>query len=250
MLPLDLFWLGGPSSLLSAPVRQNVHPISRRYGIDIESYPNHMFRVTHGTKGIPGQEIDFVKKSNAETVVIGFDNATGTLTLRQLTDRDLQIERMGEAIQLCGPEHKDGFAECVADQMFQEIDKFETQFKERKELQISMANRLRNYTCSDPDMPTSTPIHTESIFLDRKEIVVDTFLDTKNAKIFAVNNFVSNAECDVLRRHGEPRLQRATVAAIDGSSVISENRKAQQASYDIHLTKGPSDPLWLYFLLF
>jgi hypothetical protein len=33
------------------------------------------------------------------------------------------------------------------------------------------------------------------------------------------------------------------VAAEDGSSVISENRKAQQASYTLH-ANGPNDPLW------
>ena len=42
--------------------------------------------------------------------------------------------------------------------------------------------------------------------------------------------------------HGTPKLRRATVAAEDGSSVVSENRKANQADYRF---PGPlsEDPL-------
>ena len=44
-----------------------------------------------------------------------------------------------------------------------------------------------------------------------------------------------------------PKLARATVAGEDGTSIVSENRKAQQASYE--WTNGTSDPLWYVFLL-
>jgi hypothetical protein len=107
-----------------------------------------------------------------------------------------------------------------------------------------MAERLRAYTCSDPDIQTTQPIRSEEMVMGGDVLHVDTFLDTANAKILAVPNFVSDAECDILMKHGEPRLRRATVAAADGSSVVSESRKAQQASYDNHHSIGETDPLW------
>jgi hypothetical protein len=41
--------------------------------------------------------------------------------------------------------------------------------------------------------------------------------------------FVFLEECEILRAHGKSRLTRATVAAEDGSSVLSEHRQANQA---------------------
>ena len=48
----------------------------------------------------------------------------------------------------------------------------------------------------------------------------------------------------MLEGHGRSRFARATVAAEDGSSVISENRKANQASYNLHKVRPETDPLW------
>ena len=42
---------------------------------------------------------------------------------------------------------------------------------------------------------------------------------------------------------GRPLLKRATVAADDGTSIYSENRKANQAVYEFKYPK-PTDPLW------
>jgi hypothetical protein len=42
-------------------------------------------------------------------------------------------------------------------------------------------------------------------------------------------------------------LTRATVAAEDGSSVLSEHRQANQASYNLHQVNPESDPLWPLF---
>ncbi len=37
-----------------------------------------------------------------------------------------------------------------------------------------------------------------------------------------------------------------SVLLYSGTSVISENRKAQQASYELH-ANGPKDPLWALY---
>jgi hypothetical protein len=49
---------------------------------------------------------------------------------------------------------------------------------------------------------------------------------------------------------GKPLLRRATVAAEDGTSVVSENRKANQAVYTFKKPMN-TDPLWpLYSRVF
>ena len=49
---------------------------------------------------------------------------------------------------------------------------------------------------------------------------------------------------------GKPLLRRATVAADDGTSVVSENRKANQAVYTFKRPEN-TDPLWpLYTRVF
>lgn len=69
-------------------------------------------------------------------------------------------------------------------------------------------------------------------------------LDLPHAKIWFVENFITPEECKVFETHGKPLLLRATVAAEDGTSVVSEHRKAQQASYDLHQFHGEKDPVW------
>lgn len=245
MFPIDVFWLGGRGSPVSSPVRQNSYPISSSGGIGVESLENHVFRIKlAGDPGHLDQAVDIVKQRDDETIIVAFDNTTGSITLQQAGTKELPFQRMQAALELCGPDHKDGFAECVSDQLLPGIERVQLQYNDLKIVQTRMANKVRNYTCSDPKMPTSTPIRSEKMKMNEKELDVNVFLDTSNAKIFAVRNFVSDSECDVLMRHGKPRLRRATVAALDGTAVVSESRKAQQASYDGHLVQGERDILW------
>lgn len=104
-----------------------------------------------------------------------------------------------------------------------------------------MSERLRNYTCADPKMETSKPASTNKIRVQNRDLTVDTMLDMKAAKIWVVHDFITADECKLLRDHGSKHLTRATVAGEDGLGTISENRKAQQASYNV---KGDEDPLW------
>jgi len=109
--------------------------------------------------------------------------------------------------------------------------------------------RLRNYTCADASLGSSQP---ESYYSytwtspDGREVPyeIKVLLDTPHAKIWAVDDFATEDECDILERTGRPMLRRATVAAEDGTSIVSENRKAQQALYDSHQTRFEQDPLW------
>jgi hypothetical protein len=105
----------------------------------------------------------------------------------------------------------------------------------------TVATHLRNYTCSDSSLETSAPVaHYTYTPSGGQPLEVKVYLDRPHSKIWAIDGFVSEEECKILMDHGRPKLLRATVAAEDGSSVVSEHRKAQQASYDFH---GEDDPL-------
>ena len=104
-----------------------------------------------------------------------------------------------------------------------------------------MSDKLRNYTCADPTLESSTPLRTETMRIQNKDYTVNILLDMNAAKIWSVEGFISEEECRILHDHGLPRLRRATVAGEDGLATISQSRKAQQASY---IPTGKGDPLW------
>jgi hypothetical protein len=118
--------------------------------------------------------------------------------------------------------------------------------EEMKNYIDSISGRLRNYTCIDESMQTSTPIYTYNTTLQYRgmdrEYAVNVLLDKNHSKIWTVDNFVSKEECDVFIEHGTPKLQRAAVVDMYGAGVVSESRKANQADYSF---SGPAseDPL-------
>ena len=96
-------------------------------------------------------------------------------------------------------------------------------------------------------MQPTEPESSYPVLIDDKPYTVDILLDSSHAKIWKIDNFITDEECDILVKHGKPLLHRATVAAEDGSSVVSENRKAQQASYNLHHQHPETDPLFPLF---
>jgi hypothetical protein len=109
---------------------------------------------------------------------------------------------------------------------------FDTINKEKDKLtsyRSSMAEKLRNYTCADPNTPTSPPVDSYTFAtVDNKNYTLNVLLDTDSAKIWTIDNIISESECAMFKEKSRPLLQRATVADADGTSVISSSRKANQ----------------------
>jgi hypothetical protein len=114
--PIDLFWLGNKLAPVTIPMKQNENPINSKTGISLDSYPDDIFRVKF-VDGLFDIEADFVKQLADETIFVDFNNQTGALSLRLVTAKELLAEKMDMALQLCGAAHKDGYAECVSDQV-------------------------------------------------------------------------------------------------------------------------------------
>ena len=94
---------------------------------------------------------------------------------------------------------------------------------------LSMADKLENYTCADPNLPTTTPIATTTWTHNGIERDVLVMHNRTASKIHVIKNFITAEECDAVHAAANPILHKATVADGKGGSEYSATRKAMQA---------------------
>ena len=109
-----------------------------------------------------------------------------------------------------------------------------------------LSRRFYNYAVMDETIDNSQPLYnytTSSLENYFKPVEVTVLLNKSHAKIWLVHDFITDDECDVLINHAWPLLGRAVVAGDNGSNVVSDHRKAEQALYNLN-KHNQSDPLW------
>lgn len=242
--PVELFWV----NVFKKPVElvlQTTKPIRNSSDTHINSFDTHEFVVKFlkPTKW-PNAQTRFVKGPRDEVVTISFDPVSGIMDVKQVTKFDEIMDTIRGASDICGTLRGETFAKCVADAVIGDVQRITDSKMQLSKHRDLISNRLRNYTCADDNMESSAPINSYNITVGDGEYQIDSLMDTNHAKIWYVEDFITEEECRVLEDHGKSRLRRATVAAEDGSSIVSENRKAQQASYNMHHLNPSSDPLW------
>ena len=209
----------------------------------------------------------FTKGPSAEEFRIYYNESAGALVVRKSTMLDDVHQSINKIMDVCntnvsqdrsvllsgssgigvsggvsGDNSSDmQYRACVTEGIANDMVKLSDSKTFLKRKHVANAQKLREYTCADLTMSTSPTIDSYPFETQDKTYQINVLFDTPAAKIMYTNNFVTDEECQVLMRHGKPRLKRATVAAEDGSSIVSENRKAQQASYT--LNKSMNDPL-------
>lgn len=157
------------------------------------------------------------------------------------------MKTIKSSTELCLSHDKVNYVKCVADSIIDDVTKISDSKDLVARYRDKISSRLRNYTCADPTIETTPHLPSSySTSYDGKEYEVRVLLDMDSAKVWYIDNFITQDECNVLMNFGRPRLARATVAGEDGNSVVSENRKAQQAHYDTHYhSQNPTrDPLY------
>lgn len=125
----------------------------------------------------------------------------------------------------------ENYTSCVVAAGYDDFEGLAERTQAAKSSVLLMTSRLRNYTCSDPDLETTPPIYSTSVNASGNSYSVDILLNSDNAKIWTIDNLVSDDECETLMENARAKLVRATVSGDDGESVVSESRKAQQARY-------------------
>ena len=87
------------------------------------------------------------------------------------------------------------FLPCMAANIMDDITALSGAKTKLEQYSSSISNRLRNYTCIDEAMQTSTPIYTYNTTLQYRgvdrEYEVKVMLDKNHSKIWTVDNFVS-----------------------------------------------------------
>ena len=136
------------------------------------------------------------------------------------------------------------YEECLMKGVESQFGLLSEKISVEQNIKSGMAEKLRGYTCADPNMTTSIPVH-KSSFTHRGHVVqVDHLLDTPHAKVWLLSNFVTDGECNTLKVDGNGKLRDATVSDGVGGDVVSEHRRAKQASYDVRIG-NEEDPLFL-----
>lgn len=241
--PIELFWInvfdeGRPL------VKQTTKAIRNNTDTTINSYDTHMF-LAKFLKEVEGAEVEFTKGPKEEVITISYElqpNGERKMFVKQVTKYDEVMMKVENATRSCSQLKDQEFDACFTDGVVQDVVKLEETKAEITKYRNLMSERLRNYTCEDDMMETSKALNTRPLTINGVHYDADMLFENGQAKIWTVRDFITDAECSVLEKHAKPLLKRATVAAEDGSSVISENRKAQQAGYDLH-QKNPNDPL-------
>jgi len=240
--PIEVFWV---SSTTQNPelVKQTNTPIRNASQVTINSYAGHEFIVKSYGKGMI-EETRFVKGPMEETIMVKLDQNTKKFHIKKTTKHDEIKSDVKSTMALCALKSlsKDEVSDCIADGVSENVQKVSDLKDEMERYRDAMAYKLRNYTCADPEMASTKPISTRNLKIGDRVYALQTLFDTSHAKISAIDNFITEEECGHFIKYGTPRLHRATVAAADGSSTVSINRKAQQAGYDIQTR--PDDPLW------
>lgn len=248
--PIELYWIDTISHKRSERkfVKQSSKPIRNSSDIHINSYNTHEFMVQF-LKHIDGEnaEVRFVKGPREEKITITYNKETNVMTAVVKDDRDVVIDKAREATKDCQQRHTDDeekFTDCVTDALYDEVY-HKTQSKYKMEhYRNKISRRLRKYACSDLSLNTSKPIHDPYVVkIGEHDYTINMLLEMDNAMIWTIEDFLTEDECNVIIERGRPNLERATIADEDGKSIVSEHRKAYQATYELS-SYDDSEPLW------
>jgi len=264
---VDMYWVNTFKTDEQNYVLQNQKPIRNGTHTNIFSYDTHSFLAEfhNPSAELKGVHVVFSKGPTDEDIVLDYDPTTYTMTAAIRTKRHVLETAARGGIEACkrqagvNPEAEthtltmDQVSEltaCLTEHTVSEVEKFAEAKQEMRESRDKLSYKLRNYTCADSSVPETAELSGYVFRHKGHESRISTIFEKPASKIWIARDFITPQECQVLVDHGRPRLQRATVAADDGSSVVSENRKAQQAAYMMDHPKEDDPLLGLYDRVF
>jgi hypothetical protein len=235
---------------------EHSHPLLNTSEIKLNFSSHHEF-LAKSINDTSHLEISFKANPNTDRIVIEYNETANSLQINTTISNKYFVweQQTDLALQHCSSllhtsSSTTTYQNCIIDYLQNDIQDLSSRLKTLQNSMNKLSNHLRNYTCEDIHLSSSIPLFQDSFYWSspsknkQQNYSVNFYLNFSNAKIWLIDDFITDHECDILEKTGRPQLRRATVAAEDGSSVISNHRKAQQASYDLHYTHLTQDPLW------
>jgi hypothetical protein len=127
----------------------------------------------------------------------------------------------------------DELTECLAMRTATILEEKNEELAFESNLRISMASTTENYTCSDFDRETSTPVRESTWTHKGVTRNVGILHDRPASQIHILHDFISEEECQAVEKAARSTLHRGTVA--DGKvCVCSLHAYAMKAEYNSH----------------
>lgn len=212
----------------------------------VNTFATHSFnfRFAHHVEGV---DANYTMGPSDVKVRVVYDEIKQEMHL-DIIDAATEMKALVQsATQECHKQHlddKDGLKACLVDNLMNEVNRVGDSIDRLENYRSKMSNRIRNYICEDDDVVSSEPLKSFDYYHLDGSYMVDMYLDTENAKIWTIDNFITEEECDLLVESTKDRLQPAGTVGADGLEEISSTRKAQQASYEFNKSNIRSDKLW------
>ena len=240
--PIELWWVNTfvPERPL---VLQSEKPVRNATSTYVNSYDTHEFVVKFFNKPDSPQG-HFVKGPEEEEVHVHFDASADQFQIKVTTDLDRWVEKMDVSSAKCLNDTSMKFSECLAVDTHNEFKHIAEEHRQVMKHRDEMSRLLRNYTCADTSLNTSTPIETFHYSVGDKEYEVGVHFDLPSAKIWTIADFLTDDECELFRQYAFGKLKSATIVGSDGRSELSRHRKAQDAHYYFSSGNFEGDPLW------
>jgi hypothetical protein len=236
---IDVYWVstdeGSPLTLQSSA------PVYNGATLALSSYESHVFEVQElpmqkggaCTGGGYGSEVfgvcrtaRFKVSSHGNDQLIHLKDG---FVLHHVDNRYKTATMVNDALSEC---NGTASASCLTDAMSQRLVPLFDELNHNQVVRGKMAPLIENYTCADHEMPTTEALRNETyIGESRKRYKAQIMVDRDSSKVHVLDNFTNAEECAaILKESAKNGLHRATVAKADGGSMLSENRKALQAS--------------------
>jgi hypothetical protein len=229
----------------------------------ITSYENHKFILRYAQDDkipIPPRlkslSTMFVKGPRFETITASYDPFENLLSVKQDIKYDRMKDTVRQSLTTCqqtfvanNGTYEDLVA-CITDDMFvdhlQTAGKTEDLINENRQL----AQIIRDHDCARSEyLETTPPVSTYNATMGSRTYVINVLLDLPSAKIWTVDDFVEEEECDFIKRKGhENGLQQATVVdQMTGMATTSDSRRASQGLYQNSYQSSDGDPLYYLY---
>lgn len=187
-------------------VPQTKKPIRNSTEAVINSYETHQFEIRL-LRDDPEATVTFTKGPEDETVIVRYNEDEGRLVLEQVTDLNKLFKYVEEEISKCYNDYdkeSEALSNCVSEAVLSEVRRLERTKGVMKYYQSLMGQQLRDYSCQDPKLNHSSASKNVRLKFLGESFNAGVYLDTDQAKVYAINEFITAEECSILRQNGRP----------------------------------------------